>query len=398
MNKNLVKLAKEHSDTSVVEKGQEEDGYVAIMVWEPAGKREYLIPRNEYNALVKIESLRIDDAEPRTSKDLFIPGVDEDYIFYVAVRGAHVIHYNVRPDYGKSRKLDNIPDVIKDLEFLESIDISFNEISSIEPLSSLVNLKSINARGNKIENVAGIGSTQLDSLDISMNPIKSFDGVYKAKTLKKLVANLTKPGTLDGIEKLQKLEYLDVGYSGISSLPKSLKDMGSLKTIDISGNNFDHLPEPLGETSFLEELSMRNCGMKNIDGIRGISSLKRLSLCQNKLSEVPEEIGNLRSLENLDVSQNELKTLPRSITNLKGLQRLDASENKIDKLPPLCGLSIEHLYFNNNIIRNFSEPFQGLAAKYVSLYSNNEGADERMRLKEALGEDAWIDFSGPDMY
>lgn len=399
MNKNLANLAKLHSDASVVEKTLQEDGYASIMVSEGCKPREYVIPGNEYKALVKIESLRIDDAEPRTSENVFIPGVDDDYIFPVTVKEGHVVDYHLTPtNYYQMKKLNRIPDEIRNLEYLESIDLGFNEITSLEPLSVLTRLKSVRARGNQIENIIGIGSMSIDSLDISHNPLKSLDGIYNIKTLKRLVANLTKLQTLDGIDALSNLEYLDISYSRISSLPKPLKYMVSLKAIDISGNNFDHLPEPLGEMSFLEELSMKNCEMKNIDGIGEMSSLKRLNVGDNKLPEIPDETGNLKLLENLDASRNELRTLPRSIVKLKNLTTLDVSENKIERLPRLYGLSIERLDLNSNNIRDFSTPFRGLKAKYVSAYSNSECRGEIDKVRKLLGKGSYVDFSYPEMY
>jgi len=51
-------------------------------------------------------------------------------------------------------------------------------------------------------------------------------------------------------------------------------------------------------------------------------------LYNNKLSTLPESIGNLFSLKELDLANNQLTTLPESISNLKSLQTLNLGRNK----------------------------------------------------------------------
>ena len=65
--------------------------------------------------------------------------------------------------------------------------------------------------------------------------------------------------------------------------------------------------------------------------ILNLKSLKSLNLSSNKLQKIPESIGSLTSLEYLDLSHNKIREIPESIKVLTSLKWLDISHNKIDK-------------------------------------------------------------------
>ncbi|XP_054464640.1 leucine-rich repeat-containing protein 47 [Anoplopoma fimbria] len=74
------------------------------------------------------------------------------------------------------------------------------------------------------------------------------------------------------------------------------------------------------------------------EDIQRLTNLQSLILCRNRLSSIPNVVGQLKSLKVLDVSANNLSALPEGITHLKELTTLNVSCNSLQVLPE--GLSL----------------------------------------------------------
>ncbi len=56
-------------------------------------------------------------------------------------------------------------------------------------------------------------------------------------------------------------------------------------------------------------------------------------LANNRLEQLPSEIGGLESLKSLGLDGNKLKELPASIANLKSLRKIQLRENPLESIP-----------------------------------------------------------------
>lgn len=102
------------------------------------------------------------------------------------------------------------------------------------------------------------------------------------------------------------------------------------KMLKLGGEKITSLPEGIGNLTNLVELVLVHNQLTSLpDSIGNLTNLKELHLNNNQLTSLPESIGKLTNLEKLVLHNNKLKTLPNSIGNLKKLERLDLVGNPI---------------------------------------------------------------------
>lgn len=169
-------------------------------------------------------------------------------------------------------KLDGIPEEIAELEWLESLFISFNSIDDISFIRHLPNIKRLDLRGNNITNIDVLTVLKsLEYLDLDNNYIKD----------------------IDVIKELQLLETLYISNNNIYSLP-DLHKLQSLKIFDISNNHIDNI-STISNLKSLHTLKAKNNRICNIGGISNNINLEILNIAINQIIDLSE----LRGLPNL---------------------------------------------------------------------------------------------------
>lgn len=79
------------------------------------------------------------------------------------------------------------------------------------------------------------------------------------------------------------------------------------------------------------ELDLAESGLSSLKGLK--ARLLKISVADNKLTDLPAEIGKCSKLVSLDVSGNQLTTLPKEIGECKALEELLCFKNQIKELP-----------------------------------------------------------------
>ena len=81
-----------------------------------------------------------------------------------------------------------------------------------------------------------------------------------------------------------------------------------------------------------------------------LTQLQRLDLSRNQLTELPQWLGRLTQLQELDVSHNQLTQLPQGIDQLAHLQMISLSNNRLQQLPDFFGklAALRYLYVYDN--------------------------------------------------
>ena len=175
------------------------------------------------------------------------------------------------------------------------------------------------------------------------------------------------------IRALTWLTSLTVTCTGIEELPDWISELKDLKSIDLSHNRLQTLPESFGSLSALEEFYLHetnnhpSAGGKSSwfskipDSFGNLASLKIFDIYDTQLSELPESFGNLLSLKSLsvqsdaqlpdtfypgtmknlksvtEISINGFSKVPGFIAELENLTKLDISHNRLYTLPDFIG-------------------------------------------------------------
>jgi len=180
--------------------------------------------------------------------------------------------------------------------------------------------------------------------------------------------------TPDDIFTYRQLEVLLLGSNSestypnenqIEEIPTKIKNLKSLKILDLKGNSFRNLPKEIGE----------------------LTKLEYLDLSYTKLDSLPVEIGQLTNLQNLDLSANELTSLPVEIGQLKNLQSLNLNYGKLTSLPKEIGRlkNLQSLYLGDNNLTSLPVEIEQLKnLQSLDLRYNNFSQEEKQKIKELL--------------
>ncbi|MED6159924.1 hypothetical protein PIB30_046755 [Stylosanthes scabra] len=242
-----------------------------------------------------------------------------------------------------------IPDGIRNLTLLETLDLSLNSFSTHIPdwLYGLHHLKFLNLEGNLLNGTIsnGLGNlTSLASLDLSLN---QFEG----------------------------------------AIPTFLGNLTSLISLDISGNQFEGgIPSSLGKLCNLRHIGFSDleCN-QHLDEILEIlipcvsNELKSLVAYRSQISgHLTNQLGMFKNLEKLDLSHNSIMgEIPQSLEKLSSLVFVDFSGNQLSgnpfnilrSFPNLFHLSIDDNLFQGIVheadLANFT------ALRMLSAAGNN---------------------------
>ncbi|MBU3015265.1 leucine-rich repeat-containing serine/threonine-protein kinase [Poseidonibacter lekithochrous] len=129
------------------------------------------------------------------------------------------------------------------------------------------------------------------------------------------------------------LEVLDLTDNNLSRLPDDFYRFKKLKRLFLSNNQFDHIPKVLAKLPLLSMIGIRNNQIKIFEEDSLPLSTRWLILTDNKLTSLPQSIGDLTLLQKCMLSGNQLTSLPNTISKCKNLELLRISANKLDIFP-----------------------------------------------------------------
>ncbi|HEY9196202.1 MAG TPA: leucine-rich repeat domain-containing protein, partial [Mucilaginibacter sp.] len=129
------------------------------------------------------------------------------------------------------------------------------------------------------------------------------------------------------------LESLDLSFNRLSSLPPDFGRLKKLKTLFCSENQFSVLPEVLADCEHLDIVGFKANQIETIPPRALNPHIRWLILTNNRVAELPAEIGHCSRMQKLMLAGNRLTTLPRELSYCSNLSLLRISANKLTGLP-----------------------------------------------------------------
>jgi len=258
--------------------------------------------------------------------------------------------------------LETIPSDIKNLKYLEYIEIPYAKIKSLpDEINSLSNLEFLIIRDNKIETLPDMSNLQkLKYLNFDGNDILSLpDSICKLNSLVELNLSYNKISSIPTcFDNLSSLKKIILQSNLLTSLPSKIFSIKTLEYIDLSYNESmeGEIPSSIGNLKNLKYCKINQCSITQIpEEIGNCESLEELNLLNNAIKGIPSEIGNLEKLEILDLGFNSITMIPKEIGNLQNLKQLSLHHNHFSEIPSELGnlknlreLELHNAHYHNN--------------------------------------------------
>jgi internalin A len=214
---------------------------------------------------------------------------------------------------------------------LLTLDISFNQLTNLSPITGLQNLAQLHAGWNPLTDCSPLAAlTNLTFLDMNSAQLTNLSPLGGLHNLVQLVVPWNHVLDASPVAGLTNLYWLDIGGNR-----------------DASNDSITNITV-LGELKHLQWLSLYYLSVTNLSPLAGLTSLTNLDVSWNFN---PTNFGALNGLSNLTllhVTEDNVSNI-LFVSNLPKLQDLDFGYNNVADLSPVLGRNLTSLmvYYNS---------------------------------------------------
>jgi len=183
-------------------------------------------------------------------------------------------------------------------------------------------------------------------------------------------------------ELADSLEILNLSGNALSQLPADLHRLTKLRVLFCSDNQFTELPECLGQCAQLTMIGFKANRIETVPGAALPPLLRWLILTDNRIAQLPNELGERPYLQKLMLAGNRLTALPPSLAHCHRLELIRIAANQLTELPHwlLTLPSLTWLAYAGNPLETEAES--------TALEATPKIAWSALTLEQSLGEGA----------
>ena len=246
-------------------------------------------------------------------------------------------------------------------ESIKKLDLSVLNDSIIpKPIAFFKNIDTLiifnNSHITRINNISHLKNLKILSItNVGMGLLKSIAGMENLPGLEELIISGNNIGDWGKISDLKNIKKLYIHFANLKTL-KPLSKLKKLESLNINPNAFpfnaDEIPRfdlrELGNMPNLKKLSLSECNITSIGGLKNKEVLDTLDISNNLSITDIDSIGSFKNVKYLDLSKTNFSNFSL-LSGLTQLHYLDISLcsniSDLDSLTNLQMLGTLHISF-----------------------------------------------------
>ncbi len=257
-----------------------------------------------------------------------------------------------------------------------TLDLSSCYFSKMPDIATFRHIKSIRASFNNIKRVPA-GQLKSDSLHkviFSFNQLKRIRFPKNASIISVVLDGNKFKRIPRSLRRLKSLKTLDINHNHIKRVPGFLRRMDSLQEINLSFNRIKFNTRAVKNLARVKRILLEGENLTKLpENIGELKVVRKLNFAKNHLSSVPQTFGNLDSLETLIFYKNDFDSIPAPVFRLHHLVELDFYYNDISEIPEAIGRlrNLKQLFLSFNRIEVLPDSMQQLKQlRYLYIHHN----------------------------